>query len=193
MFCRCPGTWNLETTPRAELKDLASKLPGTILHSRADSTVTKYLRAFRRWKTWATSHKLQLLPAKAHQFVLYLQHLAEESKSRSAIEEAYNSVSWIHFTAGMIPPMTDPFVKATLEGLQRSLAKLVVKKEPISVAMLEAIVQDAVESDSLSDLRLTTACLLSFSGFLRFSELINLRPCDFMFSDEMMKIRIVSS
>ena len=198
MFCSVDvlahGSWKLlQELENPELKDLASKLPGTILHSRADNTVTKYLRAFRRWKTWATSHKLQPLPAKAHQFVLYLQHLAEESKSRSAIEEACNSVSWIHSTAGMIPPMSDPFVKATLEGLQRSLAKPVVKKEPISVAMLEAIVQDAVESDSLSDLRLATACLLSFSGFLHFSELINLRPCDFTFSDEMMKIRIVSS
>ena len=58
--------------------------------------------------------------------------------------------------------MTDPFVRATLEGLRRSLAKAVVKKDPVSVGMLEAIVQDAVESGSLSDLRLATACLLIF-------------------------------
>ena len=33
-----------------ELKELADKLPDTILHSRADSTVKKYLGAFKRWK-----------------------------------------------------------------------------------------------------------------------------------------------
>ena len=59
--------------------------------------------------------------------------------------------------------------------------------------MLEAMVDDANESGSLSDLRLVTACLLSFAGFLRFDELINLRPCDFTFSQPMFSIRIVRS
>ena len=31
------------------------------------------------------------------------------------------------------PTLGNPFVKATLEGLQRSLAKPVIKKEPITV------------------------------------------------------------
>ena len=84
-------------------------------------------------------------------------------------------------------------MKATLEGLQRSLAKSIVKKEPVSLEMLEAMVGDADNSGSLSDLRLVTACLLSFAGFLRFDELINLRPCDFTFSQEMLKIKIARS
>ena len=37
---------------------------------------------------------------------------------------------------------------------------------------------------------LATACLLAFSGFLQFSELINLRPYDFKISKEMMTIKI---
>ena len=84
-------------------------------------------------------------------------------------------------------------MKATLEGLQRSLAKPVVKNEPIILEILEAMVDDANKSCSLSDLHLVTACLLSFAGFLRFDEMINLRPCDFQFSQEMLKIRIVRS
>jgi len=60
----------------------------------------------------------------------------------------------------------DPFVKATQEGMQRLLARPVVKKEPATVEMLEAIVNDADKSGSLSDLRLATVCLLGFSGFL---------------------------
>ena len=78
-----------------------------------------------------------------------------------------------------------------MEGLQRSLlAKPVIEKEPITVETLEAIVQDAEKSGTLADLRLATACLLGFSGFLRFSELINLRPCDFNIAEEMMTIKI---
>ena len=117
-------------------------------------------------------------PVKPHLLALYLQHLAEQSKSKAAVEEACNASSWIYSSAGLTPPLSDPFVKAMLEGLQQSLAKPVVKKEPITVETLEAIVQDAEESGTLTDLFLATTCLLGFSGFLRFSELINLRPCE---------------
>ena len=59
--------------------------------------------------------------------------------------------------------------------------------------MLDTIVQDAERSGTLSDLRLTTACLLSFASFMWFDELIHLRPCNFTVTEEMMKIKIVCS
>ena len=74
-------------------------------------------------------------------------------------------------------------MKTVLEGLQRSYAKPVVKKEPLTVDMLERIVDDAEKSGALSGLRLATACLLGFAGFLRFDELIRLRPCEIKFSE----------
>ena len=189
---RYPGTRILELLNELEdpeLRVLASKLPNTVLHSQADNTVKKYLGAFKRWKTWAATHHLEPIPVKPHLLALYLQHLAEQSKSKAAVEEACNALSWIHSSAGLTPPLSDLFVKATLEGLQRSLAKPVVKKEPITVETLEAIVQDAEGSRTLTDLCLATTCLLGFSGFLRFSELINLRSCDFKMAEEMMMIK----
>ena len=51
------------------------------------------------------------------------------------------------------------FAKVTQEGLQRLLAKPVIKKELITVETLEAIVQDAEGSGTLADLCLETACL----------------------------------
>jgi len=93
----------------------------------------------------------------------------------------------------LIPPLANSFVRATLEGLQHSLAKLVVKNEPVTVEMLEAIFQDAQRSGSLLDLHLATACLLDFPGFLKFSKLTDFRPCDFSIIEDMMKIRIVRS
>ena len=59
--------------------------------------------------------------------------------------------------------------------------------------MLEVLVKNTRESDSLSDLRLATACLLSFAGFLRFYELVNLRPLDIKIEGDMMRIHIVCS
>ena len=145
---------------------------------------------FKRWKTWAATHHLEPIPVKPHLLALYLQHLAEQSKSKAAGEEACNALSWIHSSASLTPPLSDPFVKATLEGLQRLLAKPVVTKEPITVETLEAIVQDFEGSGTLTDLRLATACLLGFSGFLRFSGSINLRPCDIKIAEEMITIKI---
>ena len=98
-----------------------------------------------------------------------------------------------HTTAGLTPITAHLFVKATLEGLQQTLAKPIVKKEPVTTEMLEAIVQDARSSGCSSDLRLATACLMGFAGFLRSDELINLRPCDITIDAEMMSMKIVRS
>ena len=119
--------------------------------------------------------------------------MAEEIRSKSAVEEACHALAWVYSTAGLSSPSSHPFVKATLEGLQRSLAKPVMKKEPITLEMLEAMVDDANGSGPLSNQRLVTACLLSSAGFLRYDELINLRPCDFTFSQLMLSIRVVRS
>ena len=51
--------------------------------------------------------------------------------------------------------------------------------------------QDAITSGFHSDVRLATACLLGFAGFLCFDELINLQPCDFELQAEMMSVQIV--
>ena len=48
---------------------------------------------------------------------LYLQHIAEQSKFIAAVEEADNALSWIYSNARLTPPLADPFVEATLEGL----------------------------------------------------------------------------
>ena len=186
------GSWLLlNELEDPELKELVCKLLSTILHSCADSTTKKYLGAYRCWKAWATSHDLIPVPAKPHGVALYLQHLAEESESKSAVEEACHALAWIHSTAGLVSPSSYSFVKGTSEGFQRTLAKPVVKKEPITLKMLEAMVEDANRSGSLSDLRLVTASLLSFAGFLQFDEMINLRPCDSSFTLEMLKIQLV--
>ena len=162
----------------AGLKELADKLPATLLSSRADSTIKKYLGAFRRWMALAQEKGIPVIPVKDFHWALYLQSLADSSQSKLAVEEACNAIAWVHSTMGLTSPTSSPFVKATLEGLQRLLAKPVVKKAPITPAMLDEMVKDSEKSHSLSDLRLVTACLLAYAGFLRFIELVNIRPCD---------------
>ena len=54
------------------------------------------------------------------------------------------------------------------------LVKPVTKKTLVSVELLAKMVEDATQTDTLLDICLATACLLSFAGFLRFNELVNI-------------------
>ena len=122
-----------------------------------------------------------------------MQHLAEAKNSKAAVEEAVNGLAWAHSLAGVPSPTDLPIVRSTLGGLRRKLAKPVIKKAPFSVAMLQAIVHDAQLRNTLASLRLASACLLSFAGFLRFDELANLQCCDISIGQHHMTLQITHS
>ena len=188
------GRWaQLKDLEDTDLKRLASHLPSTILQCKAASTTKKYLGGFRRWKQWATDHRISAIPADACQIALYLQHLGESKNSKAAVEEAVNCVSWAHAMAGLSSPTTDPLVRVTLEGLKRACAKPVQKKAPFSIEMLQAIVQDSKNNNSLANIRLATVCVLAFAGFLRYDELANIRPCDLQLSPGCVTVKIPKS
>ena len=188
------GTWkDLNALKNPNLWKLAAKLPDTIVQSRADSTVGKYLGAFPRWEAWATKQGFESLPARDYQLVLYLQHLGDSTKSKAAVEEACNALAWVHSASALPSPSSHPFVWATWEGLQRMLVKPVTKKKPVSVELLGRIVEEATRLNSLSDIRLATACLLSFAGFLHFNELVNIRPIDIKVQDDFMTLHLSRS
>ena len=54
---------------------------------------------------------------------LYLQHVGDTSDSKSAVEEAVNSVGWVPQLAGYPAVSESPFVRIVLDGLQHKLAK----------------------------------------------------------------------
>ena len=188
------GAWNVfKELDDPELKDLAKELPMTVMSSRASSTTSKYLRAFRRWKEWANSHKLTSIPAAAHHIALYLQYIAKTTTSKATAEEAVYAIAWAHSLAGLPSPTETPLVQTTLQGLCRLLAKPIKKKEPMTVEMLQAMVRDVDRNETLTSVRLATACLLAFAGFLRFDELIHIRCCDLTVDEKMLKIQIPRS
>ena len=99
--------------------------------------------------------------------MLYMQHLSESTESKAAVE-AVHALSWLHGFAGLQPLGGLLLVKATLEGLWRILAKLKVRKEPVTVEMLRAMVEAAGAAPSLTEVRLLAVCLVPFAGFMRF-------------------------
>ena len=142
--------------------------------------------ASKSTRLWTPKANKPPIPARPHELALYLQFIGEQSGSKSAAEEACNALTWVHSISGLASPAIHSLVKNTLAGLQRSSAKPVVKKKPMTIGMIEAVVRDAELSGSLSDLRLATACVLGYAAFLRFSELVDLTPTDFIVNGEMM-------
>ena len=68
------------------------------------------------------------------------------------------------------------------------------KRLPICPEHLHALVQRFAEVNaSLSDIRDVCLCLVSFAGFLRFSEACNIRWCDIDFKDTYSSLHIPRS
>ena len=147
-----------------------------------------------KWKAWAGQRiEVKILPVDEVHFALYLQHVANTTNSRASVEEAVNAISWAHQLAGLPPISSSAFVRATLAGLQRKLAKPKVKKEPITASMLTTLVESLGTAPTLSDVRLAAGALLSFAAFLRYNELSGLRCCDIQFTEQHMTVHITSS
>uniref|UniRef100_A0A1X7TEY2 Tyr recombinase domain-containing protein n=1 Tax=Amphimedon queenslandica TaxID=400682 RepID=A0A1X7TEY2_AMPQE len=162
--------------------------------SRASSTVTKYTRAFLKWQRWTeTMDDVKVFPVNPLHFALYLQHVGEQSQSKAAVEEATNAVSWICQTAGLDPIAQDPFIKMTLAGLQRNLAKPKTKKEPVTPEMLREMIESLGLRPSLSEVRTVAIAVTAFHGFFRFDEVVRIRCCDVKFGVDHMAIKVLSS
>ena len=133
------------------------------------------------------------VPCPRGTFALYLQHVGEASRSKSAVEEAVNAVSWVQQISGLQPISQSPFVCATLSGLQRKLAKPRVRKEPVTTDILSALVDSFSQFPTLTNIRLGAIALLSFLAFLQYDEVAKLRCCDIKFTPEAMSVVIRSS
>ena len=93
---------------------------------------------------------------------LYLQHLRNSTGSRASVEEAVYALSWIHEAAGLLSPISDPFVQTVLGDLCQMPASPTFKKQPITIysEMLSDMVEACQPDPSLGDLRLMAACFL---------------------------------
>ena len=82
--------------------------------SRADCTTKKYWAAFKHWKEWAKSHDLPIFPVKEAHLMLYIQSIGERTRSKSAVEDAYNALAWAHRIGDQQSPIESTAVKLTL-------------------------------------------------------------------------------
>ena len=110
------------------------------------------------------------------------------------LNSAASGIRYGHVIAGYSNPMENIFVKTAVEGAKRTIGNGNGKrqKEPVTTDMIKAIVTTYgfSQPQNLIHLRFVIACLLGFSGFLRISELLEIRVRELTFDKECMKILI---
>lgn len=171
-------------------------LPQLLVESKSSNTTRTYYAGFIRWTKWAATNGLNhtaFLPAKPIHVALYLASLVQLSRSPSPIIQAYYSINWAHSITGTASPTDSSLVKNILEGAKRQLAVAKNRKEPITPEILEKLFDSTYNPTSLYCQRTITACLMAFSGFLRISELLNLRRTDIDICDTHMCLNIETS
>ena len=129
-----------------ELADLGAhhvkKILDRAMDSRAEGTVCKDLRAYRHWKSFSQVRGIQQFPVQPAQLAIYLEHIADSTGSKSAVEEDCNAIAWTHEIAGIQNPLDNGVVRSIVEGCHRSLAKPVKKKELVTMQDLKRVIQN---------------------------------------------------
>ena len=148
------------------LQGLASRLQRSVLQARAPATTTMYYREFNKWKDFAFSNlkKTSFLPISPIHVALYLQHVLESTRSSSSVDTAFYAIKWARPN----------------------------KKEPITIEVLNDMVGRA---DLSNILHLRNVCLyaLSYAGFFRSEEVLNIRMNHIYFHEGYMLIKVEKS
>ena len=173
------------------LVESAALLPDLLCESRAPSMCSKYRNVFLRWTKWAQYNGLgsrEVLPAKPLPFALYLASIIQTASSPSPVLTAYSSVKFYHDLYGCLSPMESSLVVNVLEAAKRKLAKSLSKKEPVTIDLLQSIYSHLFVDSNIYNQRIICAMLIDFAGFLRSSELLQIRLCDVKFESTYVKI-----
>lgn len=180
----------------ASLAGSVDLIPELLNVSRANATVKTYHLGFIRWKKWASINgisSVDILPAKPFFVAIYLSSLVQSCRTVSPVTQAFYSLQWAHNLIGQPSPTDTYLVKNVLEGAKRKLATPTVKKEPITPELLSLMYNSNYKENDLFSQRTICACLLAYAGFLRVSELLQIRRNDIIFEATYICIFIPNS
>ena len=189
------GFWSElpSSTHNQELASLRERMKKTVLSSRATSTTTSYIRSLRKWKEFTEKHNVNYFPADPVYVALYLQHVAESTKSLQSVESTFYAIRWAHKLSGISSPTDNSTVQMVVEGAKRVIGtRKTNRKEPLKLEHLNGII---AKSNLENVVHLRNICMytLAFSALLRFDDLIRIRRSDLQFNEGFLRIIITKS
>ena len=176
-----------------ELGAVAMRIPDIAMSSKAASTNKKYDGYFQKFEDWCKLYGFVPLPAKVNTVCVFLSYLVGKKVSVALLHSYFYAINWKHNLSLLTNPCEDKLSKMILEGSKRILAVPVKRKEPLSVEMLRKIVTFYSSNSNLKSVRLCTLVILGFSGFLKYSEIADLRMKDIQIFKEHIQINIKCS
>ena len=150
-----------------------------------------------KWTEWAAKYSKCVIPANPIDISLCLTHLSHSALSPAPITKAVTAIAWAHKLAGM-PDPSSSIVSFTHEGLKRTFAKPIQKKEPITAQIIKDLVASCIpegqfELSNLMNIRTVTMCVIAYTGFLRFNELSQIRFNHITFTVDSLTLFIPTS
>ena len=168
-----------------DLLDLQFRIQGSLHRS-----------GWLKWRDWAASKiGVRVIPAKPLHIALFISELVKNSVKNdtgiSPIECVVYSIRWGHNLADIEEsPTGHPFVKSSLEGARRKLARPVQPQDHLSVDTVLRIVGHYTCSSSLAVIRFLFILLVGFTGFFCMDEISNLSVKDVSICSEYMSVFI---
>lgn len=151
-----------------------------------------YQRAFNHWKSFAIQTlQVPCFPVSSTNFALYIQYLLEQTSSASTINTAFYAINWAHKLAGVESPTDHPTTLLIKESTIRTCSQKCHRKAPLEPDHLK----DLASQTDFEDLQLRSLVMyvILFCGFLRSTEILELRPSNILFKSGHMEISIVKS
>jgi hypothetical protein len=128
---------------------------------------------FKNFQNWCIENNCSYLPASV---AVYLSGFVQQSVSFPVFCAHFYSIKWYHDIKLLPNPCDDKLLQMMTEGAKRILGKPTTQKKPLTVEHLQRIVEKfGVDSSNLYNIRICAMILLGFAGFLRYSEIANLK------------------
>lgn len=177
------------------LKNIASGISTLLEQSRAKNTHEKYKLYYERWSEWCQLfEEVQEFPARAEHVTLFIASLVQDGETYPVISSCCHSIKHFHLIANKPDLCDNKLTTYIMEAAKRICHQKVQKKKQITGDHLQRVYEKIGGNQaSLPHLREFTFMVISYAGFLRYSESSNLKVQDISFEDRYVKIHIRKS
>jgi len=170
--------------------EMADRMAGYLMQSRADNTVKKYNSSFEHFKTYCEDNSLVAMPALPISVAMYMTQLMDHGKSNNVVSSVFYSIKWVHSINGVNDPTENNIVKQLLEASKRVCSKPVHKKDVLSSEMIQTLCLMYKDSTDVIDVRDLAMIILGYAGFMRMNEISELRCNDVQFKSDHFVINV---
>lgn len=140
-----------------------------------------YVASFFEWYELKRG-RVPSFPFSKNDIAMFLLSRVQSLGSVSSLTGIFSALKWAHGLYGNDSVFSEKFLHFLLKGLQRIVAKPKSKKKPVTRCIVEKVVKMfAHEESNLCHLRTALMFLMGFVGFLRISEILDLKVKDLFF------------